>query len=227
MLVCGAASDLARSSRLDDDVLIRCEEFAERGCIVYATARKLASMEAFTHERIRKLTLDVTSDDDVQDVIDKIVAAEGHIDIVVNNAGVICVGECLSIHIGSVTLNNSPRPCGRYSSRAGQEDLRRKRFWCSKDSARRCPSYGEARERCHRQRGVHCRRYVRYLPSLPPRSCPDVFFPSSSFYSYSICATKIAYMSENAARRLGMGYTALQRRLFTRSQRFSRWSASR
>lgn len=90
------------SSELDNEVLIRCEEFAERGCIVYATARKLASMEAFTHERIRKLTLDVTSDDDVQDVIDKIVAAEGHIDIVVNNAGVICVGKCLRIHIGSI-----------------------------------------------------------------------------------------------------------------------------
>lgn len=106
-------------SELDDEVLIRCEEFAERGCIVYATARKLASMEAFTHERIRKLTLDVTSDDDVQDVIDKIVAAEGHIDIVVNNAGVICVGKCLCIDIGAITLNDFPRPCGRYSSRAG------------------------------------------------------------------------------------------------------------
>jgi len=79
-----------------------CEEFAEKGCIVYATARKLASMEEFTNERIRKLTLDVTSDDDVQRAIDKIVAAEGHIDIVVNNAGVICVGPVIDIPVEQV-----------------------------------------------------------------------------------------------------------------------------
>ena len=49
-------------------------------------------MDAFTNTRIRKLTLDVTSDEDVQKVIDGIIAEEGHIDIVVNNAGVICIG---------------------------------------------------------------------------------------------------------------------------------------
>ena len=72
--------------------MLRCEEFAAKGCVVYATARKLESMDAFTNTRIRKLTLDVTSDEDVQKVIDGIIAEEGHVDIVVNNAGVICIG---------------------------------------------------------------------------------------------------------------------------------------
>jgi len=43
---------------------------------------------------IERMRLDVTSDDDVNKVIQEIVAKEGRIDIVVNNAGRIAIGMC-------------------------------------------------------------------------------------------------------------------------------------
>ncbi|KAI0828928.1 NAD-P-binding protein [Trametes gibbosa] len=67
-----------------------CEELASRGCVVYATARKLESMHDFSHERIHTLALDVTSDDNVRDVVNTIIEREGQLDILVNNAGVAC-----------------------------------------------------------------------------------------------------------------------------------------
>ena len=46
-------------------------------------------MEGFQNLSIEKLALDVTSDEDVESVIKTILDAEGKIDIVVNNAGVL------------------------------------------------------------------------------------------------------------------------------------------
>lgn len=62
----------------------RCEEFAERGCKVYATSRNVDTMKGF-REGIEQLALDVTSDEEVQKVVDHIVKVEGRIDIAVNN----------------------------------------------------------------------------------------------------------------------------------------------
>lgn len=49
-------------------------------------------MEGFTQPEIAKLALDVTSDENVQSVIKTIIEREGHIDMVVNNAGANCPG---------------------------------------------------------------------------------------------------------------------------------------
>ncbi|KIM64547.1 hypothetical protein SCLCIDRAFT_15171 [Scleroderma citrinum Foug A] len=76
-----------------------CEQFAERGCIVYATSRRLESMEGFKHEKIHTMVMDVTKDDDVQTVVQKVLADQGKIDIVVNNAGALAIGP-----IGEVTM---------------------------------------------------------------------------------------------------------------------------
>jgi len=73
--------------------LFRCEQFAERGCTVYATSRRLESMQGFKHENIRTMVMDVTKDDDVQTVVQKVLADEGKIDIVVNNAGALAIGK--------------------------------------------------------------------------------------------------------------------------------------
>ncbi|TBU25344.1 NAD-P-binding protein [Dichomitus squalens] len=64
-----------------------CEEFAAKGCVVYATARRPESMDGFSHDGVRRLPLDVTKDDDVTKVVQTIIAEEGQIDILVNNAG--------------------------------------------------------------------------------------------------------------------------------------------
>ncbi|KAF8898963.1 oxidoreductase [Infundibulicybe gibba] len=72
-----------------------CEEFASRGCKVYATSRRVDTIQDFENPLIERISLDVTQDADVQKVVQKIMDAEGGIDIVVNNAGVMCAGPLL------------------------------------------------------------------------------------------------------------------------------------
>ncbi|KAH7870829.1 oxidoreductase [Lentinula edodes] len=79
-----------------------CEEFAAQGCQVYATARNPAKMAGFSHSRIEKLPLDVTSDEDVKRVVEHIVGKEGKIDIVVNNAGTGAAGALLDQDMDTV-----------------------------------------------------------------------------------------------------------------------------
>jgi len=68
-----------------------CEEFAERGCKVYGSARRLDSME-FSHGGIVSLKVDVTKDEDIQAAVDTIIEKEGRLDVVVNNAGAMASG---------------------------------------------------------------------------------------------------------------------------------------
>jgi len=68
-----------------------CEEFASRGCIVYATSRRLESMEGFQSPNVRMRVLDVTNEDDIQRTVKGILEEMGRIDIVVNNAGGIAI----------------------------------------------------------------------------------------------------------------------------------------
>ncbi|KAF7436574.1 hypothetical protein PC9H_003407 [Pleurotus ostreatus] len=79
-----------------------CEEFAARGCKVYATSRDVEKIAAFKDETIGRMALDVTSDDDIQRVVQHIHLAEGKLDVVVNNAGGICVGALLDIPLEKV-----------------------------------------------------------------------------------------------------------------------------
>ncbi|KAK7686717.1 hypothetical protein QCA50_010317 [Cerrena zonata] len=54
-----------------------CEAYAVRGCIVYATAHKLESMDGFAATNIHVLKLDVTEDRDVEDAVKTIIEREG------------------------------------------------------------------------------------------------------------------------------------------------------
>ncbi|KAI0066440.1 NAD(P)-binding protein [Artomyces pyxidatus] len=74
-----------------------CEAFAQQGCRVYATARKVEKMAGFKHEDIQLLALDVNSDTSVQEVISAVIGREGKIDIVVNNAGIAAHGPTLEV----------------------------------------------------------------------------------------------------------------------------------
>ncbi|KAG1877723.1 hypothetical protein DFJ58DRAFT_4280 [Suillus subalutaceus] len=71
-----------------------CERFAEQGCTVYATSRRLETMDGFKHP-VEKRAMDVTSDVDVKLVVQSILEEQGKIDIVVNNAGAIAIGPLL------------------------------------------------------------------------------------------------------------------------------------
>ena len=71
---------------------VRCEEFAAKGCVVYATARKVESISGLKHGFIYRRVLDVNNQDDVQAAVQDVIETEGRIDILVNNAGMLCVG---------------------------------------------------------------------------------------------------------------------------------------
>jgi 1-acylglycerone phosphate reductase len=66
--------------------MLSAEEFARRGCRVYATARKAEKMSGLSVS-IEQLELDVLTDSSVQMAVDAVVQCEGRIDILVNNAG--------------------------------------------------------------------------------------------------------------------------------------------
>ena len=52
-------------------------------------------MENLTHPNITTLKMDVTSDEDVAEVVKTVVGQEGYIDILVNNAGGPCSGPLM------------------------------------------------------------------------------------------------------------------------------------
>jgi len=69
-----------------------CQKLAERDFIVYATSRSLSSTEGLDHPNIKRLVLDVTSDSQVSSAVSTAIAESGHIDLLINNAGVITAG---------------------------------------------------------------------------------------------------------------------------------------
>ncbi|KAK7686718.1 hypothetical protein QCA50_010318 [Cerrena zonata] len=79
-----------------------CEAYAAQGCVVYATARRLESMQKLSDSNIHTLKLDVLLDADVEDVVSSIVNREGRIDILVNNAGAATPGAVLDSTVDRV-----------------------------------------------------------------------------------------------------------------------------
>ncbi|XP_051127403.1 short-chain dehydrogenase RED1 [Andrographis paniculata] len=78
-------------------------EFASRGCLVVATARSLSSMPDLADDSSFFLQqLDVTSDDSVRHALSAVMEKFGRIDIVVNNAGVPCIGPLAEVPLSAV-----------------------------------------------------------------------------------------------------------------------------
>ncbi|KAI0762253.1 oxidoreductase [Fomes fomentarius] len=74
-----------------------CEEYAAKGCKVYATARRLEAMDGFKQHNVEKLVLDVTNEQNIRDVVNTIIEKEGRVDVLVNNAGVLCIGPVIDV----------------------------------------------------------------------------------------------------------------------------------
>ncbi|XP_073059044.1 short-chain dehydrogenase ptmH [Primulina eburnea] len=78
-------------------------EFAARYCQVVATARSLASMSDLQSDpRFFLQELDVTSDESVRRALSAVIEKFGRVDIVVNNAGMLCVGPLAEVPLSSI-----------------------------------------------------------------------------------------------------------------------------
>lgn len=78
VLVTGASSGIGYSSAID---------LARKGHKVYAAARRVERMEPLREYGVVPVSLDVTSEESMKACVDGILADEGRIDVLVNNAG--------------------------------------------------------------------------------------------------------------------------------------------
>lgn len=86
VLITGASAGIGKSSAIE---FAKNEKYR-----VYATMRNVEDWDLPVQDNIVILSMDVTSDDSVNKAVDKMIELEGHIDIVVNNAGYAVIG-CL------------------------------------------------------------------------------------------------------------------------------------
>jgi len=77
-LVTGASSGIGRTA---------AEQLSAKGFIVYAAARSMDKLNAFASDTIRPIHLDVTDNASMQACVQRILAEERRIDVLVNNAG--------------------------------------------------------------------------------------------------------------------------------------------
>lgn len=83
VLITGCSSGIGRAL---------AKEFLQQGYKVYASARNVASLDDFKHERLTALSLDVNNSDDINTVVKAIEQDSGCLNVLVNNAGYAAMG---------------------------------------------------------------------------------------------------------------------------------------
>lgn len=78
VLVTGASSGIGKATAIF---------LAQHGYNVYGAARRMEKMEALKEYGIKLISLDVTSDESIVNVVDKIYKEAGRIDVLINSAG--------------------------------------------------------------------------------------------------------------------------------------------
>lgn len=63
------------------------EKLAKQGHVVYGAARRVEKMEPLKAFGVKPLSMDVTSEESTEKAVSAVVAAEGRIDVLINNAG--------------------------------------------------------------------------------------------------------------------------------------------
>jgi NAD(P)-dependent dehydrogenase (short-subunit alcohol dehydrogenase family) len=93
VLITGCSTGIGRAT---------AKRLAGRGHTVYATARRLDAIADLEADGCRLLALDVTDEDSMRAAVDTVVAAEGAVGALVNNAGYSQSGAIESVPIDSV-----------------------------------------------------------------------------------------------------------------------------
>lgn len=88
VLITGCSSGIGRTLAL---------EFQQRGYRVWATARNPQSIQDLADQNVQVLVLDVTNESQIQDVLQHILTVDGHLDMLVNNAGYGSMGPLIDL----------------------------------------------------------------------------------------------------------------------------------
>ena len=119
VLITGCSSGIGRAT---------AEAFLDEGWEVYATARNPADVETLGDRGCSIATLDVTEDDDVGRVVDRIIDEQGRIDCLVNNAGYAQFGPIEDVPVDAVARQFDVNVYGPHRlTRAVLPHMRRRR----------------------------------------------------------------------------------------------------